>query len=193
MDDDRKTNVSSISTWDGAEATCPRYIARIEALTIYQQCEDALDETEMGNCPTKLAYNGINKVTTDNDKKRMLSLYMQNAKRVATIVLGQAINHGLTVVQKTKTTDNPSGFAWKSINAMKTKIKPSNATAEIALDNDLDDIKFASAKKYYNDVIAVTSRYDVPVSKTDLVKKLAKRVDNAVYAKVIIDHLNGGA
>ena len=31
----------------------------------------------------------------------------------------------------------------------------------------------------------------MPVSETDLIKKLAKRVDNAVYAKVIIDHLNG--
>ena len=83
---------------------------------------------------------------------------------VATIVLGQASDHGLVVVKKTKTTDNPSGFAWKSIDAMKKKSKPSNATAEIALDNDLDDIKFTSAKRYYNDVIAVTARYDVPVS-----------------------------
>ena len=69
MDDDEKTNVSSIPTWDGAEAICLRYIAKIEALAIYQQCEDALEETEMGNCPTKLAYNGIDKVTRDNNKK----------------------------------------------------------------------------------------------------------------------------
>ena len=71
---------------------------------------------------------------------------------VATVVLGQASDHGLAVVEKTKTTDNPSKFAWKSIDAMKKKSKPSNATAEIALDNDLDDIKFTSAKKYYKDV-----------------------------------------
>ena len=175
MDDDRKTNVASIPTWDGAEATCPSYIAKIEALAIYQQCKDALDENEMGNCPTKLAYNGINKVTTDNDKKRMLSLYMQNAKRVTTIVLGQAINHGLTVVQKTKTTDNPSGFAWKSIDAMKKKSKPSNTTAEVTLNEDLDNIKFTSAKKYYNDVIAVTARYDVPASETGLKQEVLEK------------------
>ena len=191
MDDDREINVSSIPTWDGAEATYQRYIAKIEAFAIYQQCEDALDDTDMGNCPTKLAYNGIDKATTDNNEKRLLSLYRQNMKLVATIVLGQASDHGLAVVQKTKTTDNPSGFAWKSINAMKKKSKSSNETAEIALDNNLDDIKFTSAKKYYNNVIAVTARYDVPVSEKDLVKKLAKRVDNAVYAKVIINHLDG--
>ena len=69
MDDEKKTNVSSIPSWDGAEATCPRYIAKIEALAIYQQCEDALDETEMANCPTKATYNAINKATTDNGEK----------------------------------------------------------------------------------------------------------------------------
>ena len=74
MDDDRKTNVSSIPTWERAEATCPRYIAKIEALANYQQCEDTLDKNEMGNCPTKLAYNGIDKATTDNHKKRLLRL-----------------------------------------------------------------------------------------------------------------------
>ena len=78
-------------------------------------------------------------------------------------MLGQASDHGLVVVEKTKTTDNPSGFAWKSIDSLKKKSKPSNATAEIGLDNDLDDIKFTSAKKYYNDVIAMTARYDVLV------------------------------
>ena len=75
MDDDRRTNVSSIPTWDGAEATCPRYIAKIEALAVYQQCEDALDETEMATYLTKAAYNGINKATADQGKKRLLSLY----------------------------------------------------------------------------------------------------------------------
>ena len=128
--------------WSGG--TCPRYIAKIEALAIYQQCEDALDETEMVNCPTKAAYNAIDKATNDVNKKKLLSLYRQNAKMVATIVLGQASDHGLAVVEKTKTTDNPSGFAWKSIDALKKKSKPSNATAEIALDDDLDDIKFTS-------------------------------------------------
>ena len=121
MDDDRKTNVSSIPTWNGAEATCPRYIAKIEALATHQQWEDALDENVMANCPTKAAYNAIDKVMTDAGENRLLSLYRQNAKLVATIVLGQASDHGLVVVQKTKTTDNPSGFAWKSIDVMKKK------------------------------------------------------------------------
>ena len=96
-------------------------------------------------------------------------MYRQNTKLVATIVLDQASDYGLAVVQKTKTTDNPSGFVWKSIEAMKKKNKSSNATAEIALDNDLDDIKFTLVKKYYNDDIDVTVRYNMPVSETDLI------------------------
>ena len=109
---------------------------------------------------------------------------------VVTILLGQASDHGLVVVEKTKTTDNPSGFAWKALDATKEKSKPSNATAEIALENNLDDIKFGLAKKYYNSVIAVTARYDVAISETNLIKKLAKMIDNTVYAKLVIDHLS---
>ena len=52
-----------------------------------------------------------------------------------------------------KTTDNSSGCAWKSINATKKKNEPGKATAEIALANKLDDIKFTSAKNYDNNVI----------------------------------------
>ena len=73
-------------------------------MAVYQQCEDALDETEMVNCPTKAAYNVIDKATNDVNEKKMLSLHRQNEKMVATIVLGQASNHGLAVVEKTKTT-----------------------------------------------------------------------------------------
>ena len=75
MDEEKKTNVSSIPTWDGSEASCPRYLAKIEALAIYQQCEDALDEVEMAGCPSKAAYAAINKATTDISVKKLLSLY----------------------------------------------------------------------------------------------------------------------
>ena len=40
MENDRKTNVSSIPTWNGAKATRPRYIAKIKVLAIYH--EDAV-------------------------------------------------------------------------------------------------------------------------------------------------------
>ena len=62
-DEEKKTSVSSIPTWDGANATCPRYIAKIEAWAVCQQCADALEATEMANCATKAAHNAINKAT----------------------------------------------------------------------------------------------------------------------------------
>ena len=60
-------------------------------------------------------------------------------------------------MEKTETTDGPTGFSWKAIDNMKKKSKPSNITTEIALNNDLDNIKFTLAKKHYNDVIALTA------------------------------------
>ena len=61
MDDGKKTSVSSILTWDGAEATCPRYIAKIKVLAIYQQCKDTLEDTETSACPTKAVHQETNK------------------------------------------------------------------------------------------------------------------------------------
>ena len=75
MDDDKKTSALSILVWDGAEATCPQYIAKIEALAIYQGYEEALDEVEMVGCPTKAAYVAINKATTDTTENKSISLY----------------------------------------------------------------------------------------------------------------------
>ena len=126
--------------------TCPWYIAKIDALTIYQQWEDALDDTEKVACPTKTVYQGIHKTTRDANKKKQLSLYRWNVKLVAIIVLGQASDHGLAGVDKTKTTDSPRGFAWKALDAMKKKRKPSNAVAEIVLNNNLDNVKFSLKK-----------------------------------------------
>ena len=110
-----KQTCSPFPHWMERKQPTLRYIAEIEALAIYQQCEDALDKTEMANCPTKATCNGINKATTDAGEKRLVNLYRQNTKLVATIVLGQASDYGLVVVQKTRTKDKPSGFAWKSI------------------------------------------------------------------------------
>ena len=75
--------------------------------------------------------------------------------------------------------------------AMK-KNKPNNASAEIQLDNELDNLMFKSAGDFYNDVVSVTSRYDIPKTETELVKLLAGKETNTLYAKMIMDHLNGG-
>ena len=128
---------------------------------------------------TKAAYNGMNKATGDNNEKTQLSLYRQNAKLVATIALGRASEYGLEMTKKTTTMDNSMGFAWKAIDTTKKKSKPSNATAKITLDNNLDNIKFTLTNKYYN-VIAVIASNNVPATKTNLIKKLAKMINNPV-------------
>ena len=62
-----------------------------------------------------------------------MKLWKSNAKLMATIVLGQQSDHGMAMVEKTKSADFPSGQAWKVLKAMRKKCKPINATAKIQM------------------------------------------------------------
>ena len=64
-------------------------------------------------------------------------------------------DHGLAVVQKTKTTDHPHGMAWKIAAAVKKNNKPK-----------------------------------VKETDTELIKLMAKKVSNAMFARLIIKSLN---
>ena len=180
--------------WDGKAETCPRYITHISALAEHYDCGDAMDKTEMANCPTKSEYMTIKgKTNPSDDEKERISLYKQNKRMTAIMVLGQESDHGIAMIDNTKNDDYPSGLAYKVIQAMKVKNKPKDTSAEINLDTDLDKIDFARAEDFYNDVVAVCARYEVKKSQTDLVKLLAKKVTSSVYAKMIIDHLHQGS
>ncbi len=180
--------------WDGKAESCPRYITHIEALAEHYDCGDAMDETEMANCPTKAEYMNLKgKANPSDDEKERISLYKQNRRMTAIMVLGQTSDHGIAMIDCTKNDDYPSGLAFKVIKAMKVKHKPKDTSAEINLDTDLEKVEFSRAEEYYNDVVAVCARYEVSKSQTDLVKLLAKKVTSPVYAKMIIDHLNKGS
>ena len=191
---DYESKSVTMPKWDGKADTCARYITHIQALAEYHECGDALDETEMVNCPTKTEYMTLKgKSTSTDDEKEKINLYKANKRMTAIMTLGQSSDHGISMIERTKSDDFPSGLAYKVINAMKLKNKPKDTSAEISLDADLDKVEFSRAEDYYNDVVAVCSRYDVSKTETDLVKQLAKKVTSSVYAKMIIDHLDNGA
>ena len=191
---DSESKSVTMPKWDGKAETCPRYITHITALAEHYDCGDAMDESEMVNCPTKAEYMTLKgKTSPSDDEKERISLYKQNKRMTAIMVLGQQSDHGIAMVDNTKCDDHPGGLAFKVIQAMKVKHKPKDTSAEINLDTDLDKIEFARAEDFYNDVVAVCARYEVKKSQTDLVKLLAKRVTSSVYAKMIIDHLNQGS
>ena len=73
------------------------------------------------------------------------------------------------------------------------KNKPSDASAEIEMDAELEKIKFSNVNEYYNDVVAVQARFEVTKTEMDLVKVMAKKVTNETYAKMIVDHLDAHA
>ena len=55
----------------------------------------------------------------------------------------------------------------------------------------MDNLRFGLAWPFYNNVIRVTVRYNVPVRETMFIKKMAKKVSDPVYVQLIILHLAG--
>ena len=154
---------------------CPRYLAQIKALGEYYDCGDALDAKKMTlNCPTKTKFNGLG--TTDVNDIAKAKLYKANKKFCTIITLGQKTDHGLAVINKTKSDDFPQGLAYRVIEMLKAKNKPNDVTAELELRKDLDTIHFKNADDYYNEVVSVMARYDVKLNDTELIKIMTNKI-----------------
>ena len=180
--------MTSVPYWDGKVTTAGMYISKVEAMMEYHDNGDAMDENAIATCPTKTEYEAI-KNSTDANEMKLVKLYQQNKKACAIIVMGQKSNHGLAMINKTKTDDHPHGIAWKAIATMKRKNKPKDMSAEIEMEAELHKIQFRTAIDYYNDVVAVTSNYEVKKSDTDLIKIMSTKVTSAMYAAMILSHM----
>jgi hypothetical protein len=58
------------------------------------------------------------------------------------------------------------------------------------LENTLEKVNFKDAGQYYNDIVGKTACFDVSKSDTELIKIMAKKVNSALYAMVILEHLS---
>ena len=188
MSDSDGRGVSSIPKWDGKAESYSRYKAKVEACAEMWDCADAFDAVAMRNCPTKAEYDALTESTEEEKKKA--KLFKANRRMCAVMTLGQDSEHGLAAIQRTKSDDHPHGKAWKIVEAMMAKHKPCDASAEIQLDADLNGIVFRDAQQYYYDVVAVLAKYDVVKSDTDVIKIMAKKVQNFTFANLIIMHLS---
>ena len=163
--------------WDGKAESCSRYLDQIEALAEYYDCGDALDSIKMlANCPTKTEFDAFAVGTTDPTELAKIKLYKANKRKCTIITLGQKSDYGMLVIKKTKTKDFPQGVAYRIIEILKKKNKPLDVTVEIELRNALEKVKFKYPNDYYRDVMAVSARYKVSLSETELIKILAKQV-----------------
>ncbi len=66
---------------------------------------------------------------------------------------------------KTKSDDYPNGLAWEFVAKAKKADKPSDASAVIELDIELNRLQLRSTRDFYNDVFSVMDKYEV--TKTD--------------------------
>ena len=167
------------------------YLMQISALAEYHDCEDAMDAVTMTDCLTKSVFDLLLSTTTDLDEKHKRKLYLANKRILAIMTLGMTTSHGLAVIQKTVSMELWQGKAYGVIELLKQKCKPSHVSAEIELDQELEKVKFNNAIDYYNDIIGVTAHFEVTKLDTKLIKVMAKKCKNPLYANMILQHLAG--
>ena len=85
---------------------------------------------------------------------------------------------------------HPHGLAYKSMNILEEKHRPSDASANIALVAKLRATAFKMASDYYNEVVRAMARYDVNLTETDLIKHLSEKVRDVSLARMVIEYLN---
>ena len=84
-----------------------------------------------------------------------------NTHILAIMTLGMTSSHGLVVIQKTASKEFMQGKAYCVIGILKQKCKPSDVSAEIELDQELEKVKFNNAIDYYNNIIGLRARFEV--------------------------------
>ena len=73
---------------------------------------------------------------------------------------------------------------------MRSKHKPQDVMAEMQLENAPEKVNFKDAGQDYSDILGVTAHFDVIKSDTEVIMIMAKKVNSATYAKVILEHLS---
>ena len=188
MNAESNKGLSTVPIWDGKTTTAAMYIAKLEAMMEYHDSGDAMDRVVMATCPTKSEYDRY-VGSTDANEKKLAKLYQMNKRACAIMVIGQKTNHGLAMIEKTKSVDYPHGLAWEAIQTMKRKNKPKDMSAEIEMEAELNKIQFRNAIDYYNDIVNVTSNYEVGKTDTELIKIMSTKVNSTMFTSMILKHM----
>ena len=120
------------------------YISTIKAYAKFIGVGVALDLVMMENCPTQSEFAVLNITMPEN--QTLVNLYKENKKLCMIISLGQGKSHGMALLSKTKNVDYPNGLAWEFIEKAKKANKPSDASAVIEMDMELDRLQQKSAR-----------------------------------------------
>ena len=117
----------------------------------YYGCGDALDESEMRNCPNLTEFKILSSNSSRTaDEDRKVELYKMNKHLCAIIMLGQDSDHGLVGMEGTiEAGVQPHGLAYKFMKVLNSKHKLKDASAKIALSSSLQAVQFKMANKRY--------------------------------------------
>ena len=181
--------INEIPKWDGKKETVAMFLTKMGAVIESRGLEHVLEENKMRTLPTKEQYERMDE--SNDQHKPLMKLYEDNKKVMIMLTLSQSSEHGLAAINKTKTGGHKAGVAWKVFKLWEKKHKPGDASAEVELESELEQLKFGgSANDYHDEVIKVTTRFGVVKTETELIKLLMKCMTNATFTKMAMDELN---
>jgi len=165
--------LSKIPYWDGKVESFGVYISKIKEYAKFMGIGDALDPVLMTKCPTRTEFALIDSTKPENQS--LIGLYRANKKLCAIIVLGQGKNHGMALLGKTKSDDFPNGLAWEYAIKDKKANKPSDASAVIELEVELDQRQLEGMREFYCGMGGVEDKYEVRKTNHDLCMLMAQK------------------
>jgi hypothetical protein len=152
-------SLGKIPYWDGKVESFNVYVSKIEAYAKFMGVGDTLDPVLMANCSTKLEFMVID--VTNPTNIPLVELYKVNKNLCAIIKLGQGKSNGIALLGKTKNDDYPNGLAYEFVAKPKKANKPSDASAMIELEIELERLQLKGMRNFYNDIAGVLDKYEV--------------------------------
>jgi hypothetical protein len=118
----------------------------------------------------------------------LVELYNAN-KVCAIIALGLGKSHGIALLGKTKNDDYPNRLAYEFVAKAKKANKPSDASAMIELEIELEKLQLKGERDFYNDVVGVLDKCEVTKTDHELIMLMAQKNDDTSYTQLILDEL----
>jgi hypothetical protein len=92
-----------------------------------------------------------------------------------------------------KSNDFPNGLAHEFVVKAKKANKPSDASAIIKLEVELDKLQLKGARDFYNDMVRVLDKYKVTKTDQELCMLMPRKNHDTSYARLILDKLKSSS
>jgi hypothetical protein len=127
-----------------------------------------------------LEFAAINAIRPES--QILIDLCKANKKLWEIIVLDQDKCHRMTLLSKIKSDDYPNGLALEYINKVKKDNKPSDVSAVIKLELELERLQLKGMRDFYNVLVGVVDKYKVMKTEHEICMLMARKNQNEMYA-----------